>query len=104
MSVALPVALSLTICYSLFDYRQRKLNEVTSDRDRFRQQLDLVHNDKQNLDKMRSSLATQVDDLASEIEKLKLANADLHRSRDHLEDEKDDSGITSYYLRHYLLT
>ena len=69
--------------------------EVAGDRDRFKQQLDLSSNDKQNLDRVRSSLAKQVDELTSEVEKLKLANTDLIRTRDHLEDEKDDSGFLS---------
>ena len=77
-------------------YRQRKLVEVAGDRDRFKQQLDLSSNDKQNLDRVRSSLAKQVDELTSEVEKLKLANTDLIRTRDHLEDEKDDSGFLSF--------
>ena len=50
-------------------------------------------NDKQNLDKAKSSLTQQLDELASEVEKLKLANSSLQKTRDQLEDEKDDSGL-----------
>ena len=74
----------------------RNLMEVTADRDRFKQQLDLTQNDKQNLDRVRSSQAKQIDELGSEIEKLKLANADLQRTRDHLEDEREATGMSSF--------
>lgn len=67
--------------------------EVTADRNRFKQQLDLTHNDKQNLDRVRSSQAKQIEELGSEVEKLKLVNADLHRTRDHLEDEREATGM-----------
>ncbi len=76
----------------IFLDRERTIGEVTKDRDRFKQQLDLVLNDKQNLDKIRSSLSTQNDELVSEIEKIKLANAELQRNRDHLEDANEDGG------------
>ena len=66
---------------------------MSTDRNRFKQQLDLASNDRQNLDKSRSSLTKQVDELASEIDKLKLANSTLQKTRDQLEDEKDDSGL-----------
>ena len=69
------------------------MEEVSTDRNRFKQQLDLTCNDKQNLDKAKSSLAQQLDELASEVEKLKLANSSLQKTRDQLEDEKDDIGL-----------
>lgn len=77
-----------------FVYSQQQLDEVSADRNRFKQQLDVTSNDKQNLDKVRSSLAKQIEDLTSEVEKLKLANSTLQKTRDQLEDEKEDSGLS----------
>ena len=55
---------------------------------RYKQQLELSQNEKQNLEKNRLSLLAQNDDHQSQIEKLKSEIVALHHQKDSMEDEK----------------
>lgn len=64
------------------------MHGVNQDCMKYKQQIELLQNEKQNLEKGRSSLLTQVEDKYSEVEKVKNSNVGLQRQVENLEDEK----------------
>lgn len=81
----------LNVVQALFIFnRKYKVEELHADKERFRGHAENLEVDKTNVEKTRQKLQEELDNVCSEIDKLKAANAELQRQRDNLEDEKED--------------
>ena len=69
---------------------KRTADETSRERDHSKQQLETTNYEKSSLEKTRMALVNQVDSLRVECEKLQAANSDLQRTRDRLDEEKED--------------
>jgi predicted nuclease with TOPRIM domain len=70
--------------------RSRSAQDAGRHADRLRGSLEVAASEKQQLERMRAALIEQLDAMNAETQRLQSANSDLQRSRDQLEDEKDD--------------
>lgn len=79
-----------TVDKFIYLVRSRSAQDAGRHADRLRSSLDVAASEKQQLERMRQALVEQLEAINAEHQRLQAANADLQRSRDQLEDEKDD--------------
>ena len=73
---------------SRFLFSKSMLHGTEQERTKYKQQLQLVGNEKQAVEKARQGLLHDIDERQKQIEKLKATVAELNRQKDDVEDEK----------------
>jgi len=74
--------------FSYSRFSKSLLHGTDQERIKYKQQLQLVGNEKQAVEKARQALLQDIEDRQRQIEKLKATVAELNRQKDDVEDEK----------------
>ena len=75
------------------------LQGTDQERQKYKQQLELLENERKGLEKRRASLVQEIESYQQQLEKGKIVTAELQRQKEDIEDEK----VHSITLFHYFL-